>query len=219
MTPEHFDRWWGSSSAHWLGNRSGFPQGGHMNVVSIITAALDVAHKTPDIGETPGKIHRNRSKVFVEALAGEFRAEYASRADVVVLSKHYAAHRHQLGLNELLFDVTVCGTGVTPSAVAGRNLTHLTGSLWAVESEFARDSRKAVFDFNKLVLSAADQKLFVGPTVDDEESFLAVLGPVADCCTGSVFVALIPHPEEWGAAGHLACRVWTRAGNKWAAVS
>jgi len=190
-----------------------------MNVVSIVTAALDAAHKTPDIGETPGKIHRNRSSVFVEALAREFRDEYASRDNVVVLSKHYAGHTHQLGLNELLFDVTVCGTGVTPSAVDGRDLTYLTGSLWAVESEFARDSRKAVFDFNKLVLSAADQKLFVGPTVDDEKSFLAVLGPVADCCTGSVFVALVPHPEEWGAAGHLRCNVWTRAGGKWAAVS
>jgi hypothetical protein len=123
-----------------------------------------------------------------------------------------------LGLNELLFDVAVCGTGVTPSAVAGRNLTYLTGSLWAVESEFARDSRKAVFDFNKLVLSAADQKLFVGPAVADQESFLAALGPVADCCTGSVFVALVPHPDEWDASPHVTCRVWTRAGGKWAAV-
>lgn len=190
-----------------------------MNVVPIITAALDIAHKTPDTGEAPGVIHRNRSKAFVEALAAEFRTVYSSREDVVVLSKHYANHRQQLGLNELLFDVTVCGTGVTPSAVAGRNLTYLTGSLWAVESEFARDSRKAVFDFNKLVLSAADQKLFVGPTVEDEESFLAVLGPVADCCTGSIFVALVPHPDEWGAAAHLRCNVWMRAGGKWAAVS
>ena len=190
-----------------------------MNVVSVVNAALANAHLTPDTGETPGKIHRNRSSVFVEALAREFRDEYSSRDDVVVLSKHYAAHRHQLGLNELLFDVAVCGTGVTPSAVAGRHLTYLTGSLWAVESEFARDSRKAVFDFNKLVLSAAEQKLFVGPAVDDEESFLAVLGPVADCCTGSVFVAFVSHPDEWDATPHLICRVWTRAGGKWVPVT
>ena len=130
-----------------------------------------------------------------------------------------SAHRRQLGLNELLFDVTVCGTRVTPSAVAGRSLTYLTGNLWAVESEFARDSRKAIFDFNKLVLSAADQKLFVGPAVADEESFLAVLGPVADCCTGGVFVALVPHPDEWDAIPQLACRAWTRAGGKWVPVT
>ena len=190
-----------------------------MNVVSAVNTALANAHVTPDVGETPGRIHRNRSEAFVEALAAEFRAEYSSRVNVAVFSRHHADNRHQLGLNEFLVDVAICGIEFMPSGVADRMLTYLTSNLWAVKSEFARDSRKAVFDFNKLVLSSAEQKLFVGSAVGDEAWYLGFLGHVADFCTGSVFVALVPHPDEWDASPHLECRVWTRTRGKWAAVS
>jgi len=56
-----------------------------MNVVSVVNAALANAHKTPDIGETPGKIHRNRSSVFAEALAREFRSPTPARAQRAAL--------------------------------------------------------------------------------------------------------------------------------------
>ena len=190
-----------------------------MNVESAVNTALANAHMTPDVGETPGRIHRNRSEAFVEALAAEFRAEYSSRVNVAVLSRHNADNRHQLGLNEFLVDVAVCGIEFMPAGVADRMLTYLTSNLWAVKSEFARDSRKAVFDFNKLVLSSAEQKLFVGSAVGDEAWYLGFLGHVADFCTGSVFAALVPHPEEWGAGAHPTCRVWTRAQRRWVPVS
>ncbi len=66
-----------------------------------------------------------------------------------------------------------------------------------MESEFARDSRQALIDFNKLVLGSAHNKLFVGPQVSKVEQFIDVLKPAARACTRNVYVALIPHPAKW----------------------
>ena len=84
-----------------------------------------------------------------------------------------------------------------PSASKGTPLTYVTASLWQVESELARDSRQALFDFNKLVTGAADHKLFVGPRVANPEAFRDVLAPPASHCSGSVSVCLIPPPRDW----------------------
>ena len=193
-----------------------------MKIASAIERALSHARadrRGLEAYSDAGTLHREMSQRFVEALADEFRTEYAARADVVVLSRRCKAHRQRFGLNELLFDVNVCATGSVAAVSAKRELTYVTKSLWAVESEFARDSRKALFDFNKLVLSNAEKKLFVGPRLRDveENEFLAVLGRVSDCCTGSVFVALVPQPAKWESASRGERRVWTRSGGEWRA--
>ena len=163
-----------------------------MNPRILVESALKMAQAEPDEGKTLGLVHHNRSKHFVEALADQFRAQYKRQATVRVLSKHSDLHRDEFGLNELLFDVLVCNTSSVPSARGSASLTFVTRALWAVESEFARDTRQAVFDFNKLVLAAADSKLFVGPQVSDETSFLETLLAPAVKCSGEVFVALVP---------------------------
>ena len=68
--------------------------------------------------------------------------------------------------------------------------------IMAIESEMARDSRKALYDVSKLVMGRAEMNLFVGPRVADEAACLAASGPAADCCTGRTFVALVPHSYE-----------------------
>jgi hypothetical protein len=175
-----------------------------VNPKPLIDAALLAAQTQADEGETPRVIHRNRSKHFVEALAHAFRDCYKSTPTARVLSKHFDLHREEFGLNELLFDVLVCDTSSVLSARDSARLTYVTKALWAVESEFARDTREAMFDFNKLVLAAADSKLFVGPLVDDEASFIEPLTYPAKTCTGDVYVALVPHPDQWASQGALA---------------
>ncbi len=76
-------------------------------------------------------------------------------------------------------------------------LTYVTRSLWAVESEMAHDTREALHDFNKLVLAASSNKLFVGPKVANADAYLNSLLLPARCCSGSIFVALVPHPGTW----------------------
>lgn len=171
-----------------------------MDLKSVVDTALKVAMALPDEGERPFQVHRNRSKNFVESLADQFRKHFSSEADVRVLSKHYSANRGDFGLNELLFDVLVCRVATVPSATESATLTYVTHGTWAVESEFARDSREALFDFNKLVLAATDNILFIGPAVADPLSFLAPLSAAAAYCQGATYAALIPHPSDWGTA-------------------
>jgi hypothetical protein len=71
-------------------------------------------------------------------------------------------------------------------------------ALWQVESEFARDLLEAVKDFNKPEISAAENKLYVGPQLTDvavETAYLTMRLRLARCCTGAVYAALVPHPE------------------------
>jgi hypothetical protein len=78
--------------------------------------------------------------------------------------------------------------------------------LWQIESEMARNTREALFDFNKLVLGAAAAKLFIGPLVHDPEIYIEVLRAAAEKCSGVVHCALVPHPDKWdGDSGNVQC--------------
>jgi hypothetical protein len=111
---------------------------------------------------SPGSLHQARSSEWVRCLAGELKQLYADSPDVRVFHKGDGGNREDFGLNELLYDVCVCQTAPCASARQGKTLRHITRALWQVESEFARDSFEAVKDFNKLVLGAAENKLFIG---------------------------------------------------------
>lgn len=144
-----------------------------------------------------GRRNRQRSSAWVEALATGFRQHMAADPTVRVFSKHDASNRADFGINELLYDVLVCRIAMVESAVNRAPLSYIERALWQVESEFERNSRAALVDMNKLVIGAAENKLFIGPQVGPREAFLDVLLPAARACTGSVHAALIPHPDRW----------------------
>ncbi|MFN8467940.1 MAG: hypothetical protein U0X20_20440 [Caldilineaceae bacterium] len=185
-----------------------------MNIKTLIQASLINAADLPDEGSQPGTIHHNRSKQLVEAIAAGFRREYTDQPAVRVMSKHSSLNQSEFGLNELLFDVLVCEIGKTPSARKVAELTYIIRALWAVESEMARDTRQALFDFNKLVLASSANKLFVGPKVADPDAYLNVLLFPARCCSSSVFVALVPHPGLWGNC-ELSVDLWQLIDDTW----
>jgi hypothetical protein len=187
-------------------------------LIAEVRAALSVAAAKADAGKKTGDIHRARSKNFVEALADCLRAVHQADPGIAVLSKHFAQNRKRFGLNELLWDILVCRTAATRSAKGSKTLTYITKALLAVESEFARDSREALFDFNKLVLSGSDTKLFVGPRVADEMAFLNPLGQAAAHCGGVVVVALVPHPADWKPGARLDVNGYQWANGAWAAL-
>ena len=182
---------------------------------SLVQNALATALMCPDDGATLGAAHRNRSRNFVESLAAELRQRYAERHDVAVFSKHYEGNRKRHGLNELMFDVAVCETRQVPSATGRTELTYVSSMLVAIESEMARDSREALYDFSKLVMGRAETNLFVGPLVSDEGAYLTALGPAADCCSGDTFVALVPHPDQWQSDGAADVHLWQRSVGNW----
>jgi len=156
---------------------------------------------------------------WVEALGAGLREHYSDQPNVRVFTKHYGENRLEFGMNEILYDVMVCETAYTESAGRGRKLAYVTKALWQVESEFAKNSREALYDFNKLVVGTADSKLFVGPRTHDVKAFRDCLLPAANCCSGEVYLALLPHPESWCGEGqkpkasffHRTNRGWAEA--------
>lgn len=163
---------------------------------TLVQSALAAALTYPDDGATQGAIHQNRSKNFVESLAARLRERHAEAGDISVFSKYYVGNRKLHGLNELMYDVAVCETRRVSSSTGRTDLTYVSSLVVAIESEMAKDSRQALYDFSKLVMGNARTNLFVGPQVADESSYLDALGPAADCCLGETFVALIPHPAQ-----------------------
>lgn len=134
--------------------------------------------------------------MWIKTLAEEFQSEFENDLSVRIFSKHNYSNRQDFGLNEFLYDIVVCKVGKVQSAVQNKTLYYVREVFWQIESEFARDSRQALIDFNKLVLGSAKNKLFVGPRVNDNHSFLDVLRPAAQACQGNIFASLIPHPRD-----------------------
>ncbi len=193
--------------------------GGLMEIRHLVETAFGEARGRADNGKSRGEVNRNRSAEFVSRLATALHRECEGDEQVIALSKHNADHRERFGVNELLFDITVCRTDTVASGTSGGELSFVTKGLWAVESEMAKDKREALIDFNKLVLAGAENKLFVGPQVSDEGDYLRVLGAAARHCSGNLFVALIPHPGEWADAAHADVRVWQWTASAWESVN
>jgi len=185
-----------------------------MDVRELARSALDAARAQQIDAGAPGELHRKRSRAWVERLADQFRAYYRTDETVRVFSKGCRANRKEFGLNELLYDVSVCRSGSVRSSAQGRQLLYIREVLWQVESEFARDGREALKDFSKLVCGSAQNKLFVGPQVADNEGFINVLLPAARACTGRVIVVLLPHPRQWDNAA-FDVQGWELRADRW----
>lgn len=209
-----------------------------MNVVEMVEAALRKANKkTVAVGKKEeGAEHRKRSARFVEALAECLKRESRGSGEIKALHKPVNEQgkkthpkpesgkvRAEFGMDELLFDVLVCDTGTTNSP-RGTKLTYIQKGIWAVESELARNSREALYDFNKLVLADAQYKLFVGSYLPEDEmqanyvhdeDFLKPLADPARHIRGECFAVLIPHPSAWKKGARLEARGWTLGGRQW----
>lgn len=144
-----------------------------------------------------GKLHRERSLQFVESLSRRLLNACHSKEKVTSLSKHNNNDRERFGMNELLFDISVVEYGYVNSGPKDKELVYVKKAIWLVESEMAGNKREALYDFNKLVLGASENLLFVGPHVRDEVNYLRVLGEAAKHCRAPIHIVLIPHPRKW----------------------
>ncbi len=183
-----------------------------MEIKTILINSLKLAQKTSDIGKTKGEINRDRSKRFIENLGVKFRKFYSSDESIKIFTKHFTGNKKEFGLNELLYDLLICETN-TANSLHGKPLNFVTKALWQVESELAKDTRQSIFDFNKLIIGAGDNKLFIGPQVKDQEKYISLLGDLAKYCSGNVFLALITHPVEW--EKQLSVKYWKFEKDKW----
>jgi hypothetical protein len=186
-----------------------------MNIKQLIEEAFYEVSSNLSTETDALKLHRERSKLFVEALAEGFRNHYKSDS-YYVFSKHFEGNRKKFGVNELLYDILVCRGAVLNSSNRHSELTYITDSIWQVESEFARDSRQALYDFNKLIIGSSENKLFIGPQVSNEVGFLDTLAKAAKHCHATTYLALLPHPKEWANEKRVKCWVYE---NGWKSLS
>ena len=150
--------------------------------------------------------NKRRSADFVECLACELRRHYqkennSKENNIRVLSKQYSNENYkEFGLNELLYDVLVCKIDhVSAVKRTDTSLTYVTKGIWAIESEMAKNTREALYDFNKLLLSSCESKLFVGPLTSYNAEVLELMSDVTNksLCYGTFHFTLIPHPDDW----------------------
>ena len=115
------------------------------------------------------QINRERSIDWVDYLGKGFR-EYYNNDDQCVFWRKNQGNRKQFGLNELLFDISVCQIKEVPSIRHGKPLPFVSKCYWQVESELNdSDSREITKDFSKLVMGHSDNKLFISSYRDNHQ--------------------------------------------------
>lgn len=186
-----------------------------MKYCELVNQAVSDANEENYSGLTDKKKNQMRSSNFVKHLSAGLRAKYLFNQDVRVLSKDFGNNRVEFGLNELMFDILVCEVTQLLSANKTKEIVCVTSGMLAVESEMARDSRQAIYDFNKLVLSSCTSKLFVGPIVADIDAYIDTLSSAARFCKGELSLALICHPSKWKKSGPELGRFWSWNGSDW----
>ena len=120
--------------------------------------------------------------------------------------RHCADHLGAFKLNETLCDVPVCETACVPDTEP----CYIKRSILHVECELARDTREALIDFSKLVVGAAEYKLFIGPIVYESKrkGYMDALAIAARGCSGSVGAA--PGRVGRRCATHRSVQVYRR---------
>jgi len=190
-----------------------------IGIDKLIVEAYEMASSEQCEYTDKKKLHNERSRKWIAALHQQFVKQYSSETDVRVFSKGNKDNWHEFLLNELLFDISVCQVATVPSAKHHKELTYIKKALWQVESEFARNSRETMKDFSKLVTGSADNKLFVGSHVSDDKAFMDVLLPAAAVCSGTVYLALLPHPSTWDSIAKEKPFTWKFVNGLWFPVS
>ena len=178
------------------------------NLQDIVDAAWHTARRPPQQNK------RKRSEAWVNALARQFQAYYPRTEGHRVFWKDSECNKKHFRLNEFLFDITVCSVSTTLSLERQpRDLEFISGCHWLVESEFRRDTRAIVIDMSKLVVGAAENKLFVAAhrPGGGERAVLDRCAPIAKHCRANLFFLFVSHPEHWGTTRELtpSLHEWT----------
>lgn len=168
-----------------------------MDLKQMLSNSLVNAQALMEEDKPGAQLHRKHSENWINALAEQFQGEYPLRSNFRVFWKDNPGNRSDFGLNEFLYDISVCEVTSVELVLQGKQLTFVRNAIWQVEFEFAKDSRQALFDFSKLVVGSGQNKLFISPQVSKEDEFLRVLREPASFCTGTVYLSMVPHPREW----------------------
>ena len=178
--------------------------------------AVAIVDSCAEAGKPARIIHRGRSEKWVDCLAKEFQGEFQGCGKHRVFWKRNDYNKNLFYKNEFLFDVMVGKIGTVKSLQHRPiDLEFVEKCDWAIESELdIGNSRQVVVDMSKLVVAAADNKLFVASRRDNQERFLDLCKVIASKCSGKFYLCLIPHPKDWKSP-ESPCLFELQSGDGW----
>jgi hypothetical protein len=187
-----------------------------MNIKTTINASFNEAIKSMVMGTSPQSLARARERVWIKALSTHL-ANALGENKVRVFSAYQRGNTDNFGAEQLLYDIQVCRVGITTTADKKKDELHyIEASLWQIETDFSREIRQAVYAFNRLVTGNAEHKLLIGAQLKTgRDTYINTLKALAGACSGTVHLALIPHPEDWDDDDH-PIDVWQFTDGEWA---
>ena len=101
-----------------------------------------------------------------------------------------------------------------PRAGIAESFHYIAGALWQAEIVFSRDWRCVIQALNRLTAGSAGQKLLVAAQSADLPASLAA---PANSCPGQLYLALLPHPDDWD-SDDAKSETWRMDGGEWQAL-
>jgi hypothetical protein len=190
-----------------------------MNIQHIINASFNDATKSMVMGTSPQSLARARERVWIKTLSTHLT--YALGEDNYrVFSAYNRGNADHFGTEQLLYDIQVCRVGLTTTAdKKKKELHYIQAALWQIETDFSREIHQAVYAFNRLVTGNGENKLFIGAQLKTgRDTYINTLKASAAACMGNVYLALIPHPEDWDDSDH-PIDVWQFTDGDWVDIS
>ena len=147
--------------------------------------------------KSKGQIHKERAKLWIDCLGKGFQEHYSNK-DQRVFWRNNGCNS-DFGLNELLFDISVCQIRCVESIRQGKPLPYIAKSLWQVESEFNnKNSREITKDFSKLVMGRSENQLFISTYQDNRrKQAMDLCSSIARFCSGNLYLCFVEHPDKW----------------------
>ena len=167
-------------------------------------------------GTSEKALHQARGRVWVKTLARTLQQQLKDE-DIRVFYRGNHENEAEFGVKKFLYDVHACRVVTSEATKTQPEFAYIQQSLWQIESTLSQELTRAVSDFNKLVAGSAENKLFVSTVQVNPQPFVDALLPLAKSCTGTVYLALIPHPKDWENPDY-EIPIWQLDGEAWETV-
>ena len=172
------------------------------NIGEIIIDAWDAAKSkgSQTEGDHTKETNKEKSNAWIDSLATRFQQEYKDKRHYAVFWAGNDKNWGEFKRNEYLYDISVCTVSDTKSLESPpRALKFIARCHWQVESEFNRaNTREIIIDMSKLVMGAAENKLFIASHRSKEQELLKLCSKVVTHCSGHFYFCFLAHPDDWG---------------------
>ena len=169
-----------------------------MNIRHVIYYSYNDALAALVMGTSPCSLARARERALVKALAAQLE-EAHDGDDIRVFAAWRRGNRHNFGTERLLYDIQVCRIKAGQTADKKKQPFHyIAAALWQIEIDFSRELCRTLLALNRLAGGAGENKLVItAPPKSGRTAFINTLKAPAAACSGEVWLALVPHPQDW----------------------